>query len=74
VLLEEEPCEAAEAALVSREELNLTCFNLMIDVLMIQMDLQEVERHTGPAGPHNGDALALLNKMMSTPWLTDINR
>ncbi len=30
--------------LISKEELNLTCYNLMIDVLCSQVKLQDVEK------------------------------
>ena len=68
--------EAAEEdpPLVSKEELNLTCYNLMIDVLTSQMEQQDIEKHVGLLGPKASDVLGLLNKMLATPWMTDINR
>ena len=51
---------------VTREELNLICYNLMIDVLNSQMDLQDIEKHSGLTGNHAADFLAIINKMLST--------
>ena len=42
-LIEEEEGEN-EPPIVSKEELNLTCYNLMIDVLSCQMELQDIEK------------------------------
>ena len=51
---------------VTREELNLICYNVMIDVLNSQMDLQDIEKHSGLTGNHAADFLAIINKMLST--------
>ena len=58
---------------VTREELNLICYNLMIDVLNSQMDLQDIEKHSGLTGNHSADFLAIVNKMLSTVWLSDVS-
>ena len=71
---EEEEEAASGGAMVSKEELNLTCYNLMIDVLHSQMDTQDVERHAGLGGPHAHDVLAMINKMLCTPWMAAINK
>lgn len=68
VLVEEE-VEEDTGPVVSKEELNLTCYNLMIDVINSQMDQQDIEKHVGLQGPHSQDVLALVNKMLRTPWL-----
>ena len=59
---------------VSKEELNLACYNLMIDVVHSQMDTQDIERHVGLNGPHANDVLAMINKMLCTPWMQAINK
>ena len=76
-MAEEEDEEAGGGQLppqVTREELNLICYNLMIDVLHSQMDTQDVERHAGLGGPHAHDVLAMINKMLCTPWMAAINK
>ena len=57
----------------NREEIFLTCFNLMIDVLNAQMELQGIEKHTGLTGTHVPDVIKLINKLLATPWLTDLS-
>ena len=59
---------------VSREELNLTCYNLMVDVVASQLEQQDVEKHVGLLGPHVNETLALVNKMLATPWFSIINK
>ena len=71
---EEEEEEQVVGPLVSKEELNLTCYNLMIDVVHSQMDTQDIERHVGLNGPHANDVLAMINKMLCTPWMQAINK
>ena len=73
-IAEEEEEEEAAGAVVSKEELNLTCYNLMIDVIHSQMDTQDIERHVGLNGPHANDVLAMINKMLCTPWMQAINK
>ncbi len=73
----EEDAEAGEEEnlpVISKEELNLTCYNLMIDVINSQMEQQDVERHVGLHGPSAQDVLALVNKMLRTPWMQAINK
>jgi hypothetical protein len=57
----------------NKEEIYLTCFNLMIDVLNGQLELQGVERHTGLTGSNAPDVLALATKLLATPWLPDLS-
>ena len=45
----------------------------MIDVLNSQMDLQDIEKHSGLTGNHSADFLAIVNKMLSTVWLSDVS-
>eukprot|EP00094_Tigriopus_californicus_P000131 TCALIF_00127-PA protein Name:"Similar to UNC79 Protein unc-79 homolog (Homo sapiens)" AED:0.02 eAED:0.04 QI:0/0/0/0.66/0.5/0.33/3/0/2591 len=74
-VLEEEPeLVEKDPSLVSKEELNLMCYNLMIDVLSCQMELQDVELHIGLNGPCVNDILSLINRILATPWMEDINK
>ena len=63
---------SGEMPAISMGEENLTCYNLMVDVLNSQMDLQDVEKHVGLLGQHSTDVLNLIDKMISTPWLNEV--
>ena len=57
----------------SREEIFLNCFNLMIDVLNGQLEVQEIELHSGIQGETPGKIIALINKILATPWFTELS-
>ena len=57
----------------TKEEIFLTCFNLIIDVLNGQLELQDVELHSGLNGPYAPEILSLVNKIVSTKWLSELS-
>ena len=57
----------------TKEEIFINCFNLMIDVLNGQLEVQEIEIKNGINSPHASDILGLLTKVMSTPWFSDLS-
>ena len=57
----------------TKEEIFINCFNLMIDVLNGQLEVQGIELKSGINSPNASDILALLTKVMSTPWFSDLS-
>ena len=55
----------------TKEEIFINCFNLMIDVLNGQLELQGVELKSGINSPNASDILALLTKVPSMSFYLD---
>nr|XP_040575380.1 protein unc-79 homolog [Lepeophtheirus salmonis] len=56
------------SATIFNGEKKMTCYNLMVDVLNSQMELQDVEKYVGLLGAHASEVLGLINKMLSAEW------
>ncbi|XP_049954031.1 protein unc-79 homolog [Schistocerca serialis cubense] len=51
-------------------ERNLSCCILMLDILLNQLELQKIERHTGVTGVLSQDVCQLLKAMVAVSWRT----
>ena len=57
----------------SREEIFLNCFNLMIDVLNGQLEVQAIELHSGIKGENPENIIALIFLHCSTGYIVFTN-
>ncbi|XP_067119858.1 protein unc-79 homolog isoform X2 [Centruroides vittatus] len=53
----------------SEAEINLTCFILMIDTLIKQLELQEVSQHKGLEQEEAQKVMVLLHDIIKAPWI-----
>ncbi|XP_059468536.1 protein unc-79 homolog isoform X3 [Neocloeon triangulifer] len=61
---------SSENGFQSDPELNLSCCIMMLDILLKQMQLQSMERHSGIWGALATDICRLLRNMIISPWVT----
>ncbi|XP_065352317.1 protein unc-79 homolog isoform X2 [Cloeon dipterum] len=61
---------SSEAGFQTDPELNLSCCIMMLDILLKQMQLQCMERHSGIWGALATEICKLLRNMIISPWVT----
>lgn len=66
---DEENCLSKQAEFETEVEHNLSCCILMLDILLKQMELQDVDKHTGLNSSLCKDVCWLLKCMITTTWI-----
>uniref|UniRef100_T1JB25 Protein unc-79 homolog n=1 Tax=Strigamia maritima TaxID=126957 RepID=T1JB25_STRMM len=64
----EEPTSSKLIDFKSDLEMNLSCFLLMLDILLKQIELQEVDMHQGMDHIVSRESLSLIKEMICSPW------
>lgn len=67
-LPEKEPVESSASP---ETEPNLSCCILMLDILLKQMELQNIDKHTGIESNLCKDVCRLLKCMVTAPWISN---
>lgn len=63
--------DSEETSPSTEVEQNLSCFILMLDLLLKQMELQDIDKHTGIESNLCKDVCRLLKCMVTAPWISN---
>ncbi|XP_066259891.1 protein unc-79 homolog [Euwallacea similis] len=62
--------ENSKSQIESQFESNLSCCILMLDILLKQMELQEIDKHTGLSSSLCKNVCSLLKSMITAAWIS----
>lgn len=63
--------DSEETSISVETEQNLSCCILMLDILLKQMELQDIDKHTGIGSNLCKDVCKLLKCMVTAPWISN---